>query len=107
MEPPTVRMLSESAAAVVMTASGVTIMATVAAGTRTPPTPKAARDPRATVSLGLFGVEADREPPKAVMKNNATRRISRLRPGKVDSAALNPIAPRVVVKAGGRPFRPI
>ena len=107
IEPPTVRMERESAAAVVITASGVTIMATVAAGTRTPPTPNEARAPRATVVLGLVGLALARAPPKAVIKKSATRRISRLRPGKTERAALKPIAPIVVVKAGGKPLRPI
>lgn len=65
MEPPTVRMDSDSAAVVASKASGTTIKATVAAGTSRPPTPKLAMVPRATASLGVSGVVAARAPVKA------------------------------------------
>jgi len=65
MDPPTVRIDSDSAAVVASRESGTTIRAVVAAGTRTPPTPKLAIVPRATASLGVSGVVAARAPVNA------------------------------------------
>ena len=104
--PPTVLTERESAAAVVMRASGATRRATLAVGTIIPPRPKQAIVARATVVLGFSGVIAAKAPPKAVMMTAAERRTSRLFFGKVDSAALKAMAPRVVEIAGGRPLRP-
>lgn len=61
-------MARERATQVAMVVSGVTVMATVAAGTRTPPTPKPASVPRATASLGASGVTQARDPPNAAAK---------------------------------------
>ncbi|CAI6325537.1 unnamed protein product [Periconia digitata] len=107
LDPPTVRMESDIAAAVVISASGQTIMATVAAGTRTPPTPNDASDPKATVNLSLSGLQTAKLPAKVVMNSTATSKISLLRPGKMDKAALKTTAPTAVVKAGPIPRTPI
>ncbi len=53
MAPPTARTESDSAAVVVINASGAAIIARVAAGTITPPRPKQATVPRA-----LYGFSA-------------------------------------------------
>lgn len=69
-----VRMERESAAVVARRASGTTIKATVADGTRTPPMPKELIVPSATASLAVSGVVAARPPAKA-----AGRSVSILR----------------------------
>jgi len=51
------------ATVVAIKSSGETVMAIVAAGTRTPPTPKPQIVPRATASFGVSGVRAARAPP--------------------------------------------
>lgn len=47
--------------------SGTTINATVAAGTRIPPTPNPATVPIATTKAGSVGFAADRAPPNIAM----------------------------------------
>ena len=59
------RMDKERATHVAMRLSVQTVMAIVAAGTRTPPTPKPARVPSATVVFGLLGVVQASAPPNA------------------------------------------
>jgi hypothetical protein len=100
-------MESESAAAVVISASGQTSMATVAAGTRTPPTPSEAIHPRATTSFSFSGVMTASAPANPVISNTASSRTSRVWFGKADSPALKPIAPIAVIVAGPSPLRPI
>jgi hypothetical protein len=70
MEPPTVRMQRDKATQVAMVVSGVTVMATVAAGTRTPPTPNPERVPSATARRGVSGVTVARAPPKAAVRKS-------------------------------------
>jgi hypothetical protein len=59
------RMERLRATVVAMSASGQTVIASVAGGTRTPPTPKPAIVPSATAVLGLSGVMHARAPLKA------------------------------------------
>jgi hypothetical protein len=56
---------SERATVVAMNASGVTVIAIVAAGTRTPPMPKPAIAPNATALAGVSGFMVAKAPPKA------------------------------------------
>lgn len=86
---------SESAAVVAKNASGTHINATVADGTRTPPTPNPEIVPIATASLGVFGVAADNAPPKAVMRIVATRRMWLALNNCTDNRALKITAPTV------------
>jgi hypothetical protein len=72
------RMESERATQVAMRSSGQTVMAMVAAGTRTPPTPKPARVPSATVVLGLSGVVTASAPPKAAKENQSVRSVRKM-----------------------------
>ena len=62
MEPPTWRIQRVRATQVAMEVSGVAIIATVAAGTMIPPTPKLLRVPRAIVRAGVSGVMDARAP---------------------------------------------
>jgi hypothetical protein len=57
------RIERDRATQVAMRSPGQTVIAMVAAGTRTPPTPNPARVPSATVVLGLSGVVAASAPP--------------------------------------------
>lgn len=59
------RMERERATQVAMRSPGQRVTAIVAAGMRTPPTPKPARVPSATLVLGLSGVVAASTPPNA------------------------------------------
>lgn len=58
----------ERATVVAINASGVTVMAIVAAGTRTPPMPKPAIAPNAMVLAGVSGFMVDKAPPNAAGK---------------------------------------
>lgn len=69
MLPPIVRIDKDRAAVVARRASGTTIKATVALGTRTPPTPKLARVPKATAVFALSGFDTARAPPNAAGHN--------------------------------------
>jgi len=75
IEPPTVLTESESATAVARSASGTTIIATVAAGTRIPPTPIPAKEPIVTVAPTLNGVATAIAPSNAAVQK---QRISNL-----------------------------
>lgn len=61
-------MARDRATHVAMVVSGVTVIAIVAAGTSTPPTPNPAIVPRPTANLGVSGVTAANEPPKAAIQ---------------------------------------
>lgn len=69
------RIERDNAAVVARKASGTQINATVADGTRTPPTPNPEMVPKATASFGVLGVALDNAPPKAVIRTVATRRM--------------------------------
>ena len=107
MAPPTARTESDKAAQVVMSASGAAIMATVAAGTMTPPRPKQAMVPRAMVVTTFSGVITDRAPPKHVSIPAATKRIHLQSPGNVLRRAFQKMAPIAVAKPAEMPRRPI
>ena len=62
IEPPMTLIERDREAAVAISAAGVTLMAIVAAGASTPPTPKPAIAPSATAVLGVSGVSVAREP---------------------------------------------
>jgi hypothetical protein len=72
------RMERERATHVAMRLSGQTVIAMVAAGTRTPPTPKPARVPSATVVFALLGVVVARAPPKAARGKQPVRYMTRI-----------------------------
>ena len=71
------RMESERATQVAMRLSGQTVMAMVAAGTRTPPTPNPARVPSAIVVFGLSGVVVARAPPNAARGKQSVRYMTK------------------------------
>lgn len=89
------RIESDNAAVVARKASGTQINATVADGTRTPPTPNPEIVPIATASFGVSGVAADNAPPNAVMRMVATRRIWLALNDCTDNRALKITAPTV------------
>ena len=70
-------MQRERATEVAIVVSGETVIATVAAGTRTPPTPKPAMVPRPTAVFGVSGVTQARAPPNAAGKilANESRKV--------------------------------
>lgn len=67
IEPPITRIERERATVVAMKASGVTVMAIVAAGINTPPMPKPATAPKATALPGVSGSIEASAPPKAAV----------------------------------------
>jgi hypothetical protein len=75
MEPPMTRIERDRATQVAMRSSGQTVIAMVAAGTRTPPTPKPAIVPSATVVLGLSGVVVASAPPNAARRKKFVRNM--------------------------------
>lgn len=83
-----------------------TVIASVAGGTNTPPTPKIEIVPIATNVLGESGVTTAKAPPKAVIIIVAMSRISRLWFLKYESETLKTKAPMTMLIATGRPFKP-
>lgn len=86
-----------SATVVAIRLSGQTVMANVAGGTSTPPTPKPAIVPRATAVLGLSGFTMTRAPLNAVMIIQEMIISSRLLFLKRESSPLNTTAPVVTL----------
>ena len=82
-------------------------MATVAAGTMTPPSPKQAKVPRAILVTTLSGVITASEPPKHVSIPAAAKRIHLQSPGNVESKAFQNIAPMAVANPAEIPRSPI
>ena len=82
-------------------------IATVAAGTMTPPRPKQASVPKAMVVTTFVGSITARDPPKQVSIPAATNRIHLQSPGKVLRSAFQNMAPMAVAKPADIPRRPI
>jgi hypothetical protein len=104
---PTARTESDRAAQVVINASGQAIIATVAAGTMTPPRPKAAKLANVTATAELPGFKQASEPPKQVSIPEASNRIHFEPPLQYERRAFQKIAPTAVAVATGKPRIPI
>ena len=106
MLPPTARTLRLRAAQVVMRASGDAIIATVAEGTISPPSPMPATVPKAITVRSFSGVTTAIAPPKQVNIALAMNRIHLLPPFQVLSMELKTMAPMVTLRPGAKPRSP-